>query len=86
MGSFSAHKVPGVRQGIEAAGAKLLCLPPYSPDFNPIEQLFAKLKAVLRKADEHSLGGLRSRMAKLLDAFTPKVCTNYFRSAGYAPQ
>jgi transposase len=57
MDNLRAHKVPGVRQIIEAAGAKLLYLPPYSPDFNPIEQLFAKLKALLRKAAERSIEG-----------------------------
>jgi len=86
LDNLSAHKVPGVRQAIEAAGARLLYLPPYSPDFNPIEQLFAKLKALLRTAAERSLEGLWSRIAKLLDAFTPAECTNYFRNAGYAPQ
>ena len=59
-------------------------LPPYSPDFNPIEQLFAKLKALLRKAAERSVEGLWNRIACLLDAFTPDECVNYFRNAGYA--
>src|ERR1700758_4107263 len=74
MDNLSAHKVPGVRQAIEAAGARLLYLPPYSPDFNPIEQLFAKLKALLRKAAERSVDGLWNRIAALLDAFTPNEC------------
>ena len=86
MDNLSAHKVPGVGQAIEAAGARLLYLPPYSPDFNPIEQLFAKLKALLRKAGERSVDALWSRIASLLDAFTPEECANYFRNAGYAPQ
>jgi transposase len=86
MDNLSAHKVPGVRQAIEAAGARLLYLPPYSPDFNPIEQLFAKLKALLRKAGERSVAGLWNRIADILDAFSPAECTNYFRNAGYAPQ
>jgi transposase len=86
MDNLSAHKVPGVRQAIEAAGAKLLYLPPYSPDFNPIEQLFAKLKALLRKAGERSVDALWSRIADLLNAFAPEECINYFRHAGYAPQ
>jgi transposase len=86
MDNLSAHKVQGVRQTIEAAGATLLYLPPYSPDFNPIEQVFAKLKALLRKARERSLDGLWSRIAVLLHAFKPPECTNYFRNAGYAPQ
>ena len=72
MDNLSAHKVPGVREAIEAAGARLLYLPPYSPDFNPIEQLFAKLKALLRKAAERSVDGLWNRIAALLDAFHPK--------------
>jgi transposase len=84
MDNLSAHKVPGVREAIEAAGARLLYLPPYSPDFNPIEQLFAKLKALLRKAAERSVDGLWNRIAALLYAFTPEECANYFRNAGYA--
>src|SRR6202163_4056907 len=80
----SPHKVPGICEAIEAAGAKLLYLPPYSPDFNPIEQLFAKLKALLRKAAERSGEGLWNRIACLLDAFQPDECANYFRNSGYA--
>lgn len=86
MDNLSAHKVPGVRQAVEAAGAKLLYLPPYSPDFNPIEQLFAKLKALLRKAGERSIAALWDRIGDLLDAFSPAECANYFRNLGYAPQ
>ena len=86
MDNLSAHKVPGVHLAIEAAGAKLLHLPPYSPDFNPIEQLFAKLKALLRKAGERSVAGLWNRIGYLLEAFTPEECANYFSNAGYAPQ
>ena len=84
LDNLSAHKVPGVREAIEAAGARLLYLPAYSPDFNPIEQLFAKLKALLRKAAERSVDGLCNRIASLLNAFTPEECANYFRNAGYA--
>ena len=83
LDNLSAHKVSGVREAIEAAGASLLYLPPYSPDFNPIEQLFAKLKALLRKAAERSVEGLWSRIAALLSAFTSEECANYFRNAGY---
>ena len=72
LDNLSAHKVPGVRETIEAAGARLLYLPPYSPDFNPIEQLFAKLKTLLRKAAERSIDGLWNRIANLLDAFRPR--------------
>ena len=86
LDNLSAHKVPSVREAIEAAGARLLYLPPYSPDFNPIEQLFAKLKALLRKAAEHSVEGLWNRIGDLLDAFEPAECANYFRNAGYAPK
>lgn len=84
LDNLSAHKVARVRETIEAVGGRLLYLPPYSPDFNPIEQLFAKLKALLRKAAERSVEGLWSRIALLLDAFPPDECANYFRNAGYA--
>lgn len=85
MDNLAAHKVDGIRQAIEATGATLRYLPPYSPDFNPIEQLFAKLKALLRKAAERSVDALWNRIAELLRAFKPAECTNYFRHAGYAP-
>src|SRR5437588_7007387 len=84
MDNLSSHKAPVIRQAIEAAGAKLLYLPPYSPHFNPIEQLFAKLKALLRKAAERSVEALWNRIAVLLNAFPPDECANYFRNAGYA--
>jgi transposase len=84
LDNLSAHKVPGVREAIEVTGSSLLYLPPYSPDFNPIEQLFAKLKALLRKAAERSIDALWSRIALLLSAFTSEECANYFRNAGYA--
>ncbi|MEO6783470.1 MAG: IS630 family transposase [Bradyrhizobium sp.] len=84
LDNLSAHKVPGIREAVEATGARLLYLPPYSPDFNPIEQLFAKLKALLRKAAERSVESLWNRIACLLDAFQPDECANYFRNSGYA--
>ena len=84
MDNLAAHKVAGVRQAIEAAGAHLRYLPQYSPDFNPIEQLFAKLKAALRKAAERSVESLWNRIAILLDIFPPDECANYFRNSGYA--
>ena len=84
LDNLSAHKVAGVREAVEAAGARLLYLPPYSPDFNPIEQLFAKIKALLRKAAERSVDGLWSPIASLLDTFTPQECANYLRNVGYA--
>ncbi len=83
MDNLPAHKVAGVREIIEAAGAKLLYLPPYSCDLNPIEQVFAKLKALLRKAAERSIEGLWRQIGKLLDEFTSHECMNYFRHAGY---
>jgi transposase len=69
---------------IEAQGASLLFLPPYSPDLNPIEQVFAKLKTLLRKADEPSIAGVWHRIGALLTTFAPQECGNYMRSAGYA--
>jgi len=84
MDNLSAHKVAGVREALEAAGAKLVYLPPYSPDLNPIEQLFAKLKALLRKAAERSIEALWTTIGRLLDAFSPEECANYLRHAGYA--
>ena len=84
LDNLSAHKVRGVREAIEGVGARLLYLPPYSPDFNPIEQLFARLKALLRKAAERSVEALWNRITSLLGAFPPDECANYFRNAGYA--
>jgi len=85
MDNLSAHKGCQVRDAIEAAGARLLYLPPYSPDFNPIENAFAKLKALLRKAGERSVEGLWHLIGKLIDAFSPQECVNYFAAAGYNP-
>jgi transposase len=84
MDNLSSHKVTGIREAIEAAGAKLLFLPPYSPDFNPIEQVFAKLKALLRKAGERTVSALWERIGHLVDRFEPAECRNYFRHSGYA--
>jgi len=86
MDNLPAHKVGGVRQAIEAAGARLLYLPPYSPDFNPIEMAFSKLKALLRKAAARTVDDLWQVIADALDAFTPAECTNYFAAAGYEPE
>lgn len=72
-----------MREAIEAAGAKLLYLPPYSPDLNPIEQAIAKLKALLRKAAERSIDALWSKIGTLLGEFTPQECAAYLRHAGY---
>jgi len=85
MDNLSAHKGYQVRDAIEAAGARLLYLPPYSPDFNPIENAFAKLKALLRKAGERSVEALWHLIGTLIDAFTPQECANYFAAAGYDP-
>lgn len=85
MDNLGSHKGKAVREAIEAAGARLLFLPPYSPDFNPIENAFAKLKALLRKAAERTVDGLWAAIGILLDAFTPKECANYFKAAGYDP-
>ncbi len=83
LDNLSSHKVDGVRQAIEASGAKLLYLPPYSPDLNPIEKLFAKFKALLRKAATRSRDALWAEIGKILDCFTPGECANYFASSGY---
>ena len=83
MDNLSSHKGPRVREMIEWAGASLLYLPPYSPDFNPIESAFAKLKALLRKAAERTVEGLWTAIGRLLDAFTPGECANYLAAAGY---
>ena len=83
MDNLAAHKVDGVREAIEAMGAQLRYLPPYSPDFNPIEQAFAKLKTLLRKAAERTVDALWNRIGELLDAFTPNECANYLVNAGY---
>lgn len=85
MDNLGSHKGAGVRKAIEAAGATLLYLPPYSPDFNPIEKALSKLKALLRKAAERSVDALWNRIGALLNAFTPTECANFFVAAGYEP-
>jgi len=85
MDNLSSHKRAAVRERIEAAGARLLFLPPYSPDFNPIEKAFARLKALLRKAGERTVAGLWDLIGKLVDLFLPTECANYFSSCGYDP-
>jgi transposase len=86
LDNLPAHKVQGARQAIEAAGAKLLFLPPYSPDFNPIELAFAKLKALLNAAAARTLPALHEAIAAALDRFTRDECHNYFAAAGYDPE
>lgn len=81
--NLGSHKVAGVREAIAARGATLLYLPPYSPDLNPIEQLFAKLKTLLRKAAKRSIDTLWNHIGVLLDEFPPHECRNYFAAAGY---
>ena len=83
MDNLPAHKVAGVRQAIENAGAKLLYLPPYSPDFNPIEMAFSKLKAGLKKAAARTINDLWELIGKLIEEFKPIECQNYFKAAGY---
>ena len=83
MDNLPTHKVDGVRRAIEAAGASLLYLPPYSPDFNPIEKAFAKLKALLRKAAARTRDELWDAIADALDAFPPAECCNLFAACGY---
>lgn len=85
MDNLSSHKSVAVSELIEAAGATALFLPPYSPDFNPIEKAFAKLKALLRKEAERTVSGLWSLIGRLVDLFQPDECANYFRSCGYEP-
>ncbi|KPF96158.1 transposase [Rhodopseudomonas sp. AAP120] len=85
MDNLSSHKRSRVSALIAEAGAVLLYLPPYSPDFNPIENAFAKLKALLRKAAERTVEGLWEAIARCLDAFKPTECANYFAAAGYKP-
>jgi transposase len=83
MDNLPAHKIAGVRAAIEAAGARLLYLPPYSPDFNPIEMAFSKLKALLRKAAERTVDGLWDAVSDAIGAFTTADCANFFAAAGY---
>jgi len=84
MDNLSSHKGKAVRQAIRAAGAKLLFLPKYSPDLNPIEQVFAKLKHLLRKEAARTIETLTAAVGKLLGAFTAEECVNYFVNSGYA--
>ncbi len=83
MDNLPAHKGAAVRRAIEATGAELRLLPPYSPDFNPIENAFAKLKALLRKAAARTVASLELAIATAIDTFTQAECANYFAAAGY---
>lgn len=85
MDNLGSHKGVAVRQAIEAAGSELRFLPPYSPDFNPIENAFAKLKALLRKVAARTQDTLWDAVAISIDAFQPAECKNFFTAAGYEP-
>ena len=85
MDNLPAHKPHGVREAIECVGAGLAYPPPYSPDFNPIENAFANLKALLRKAAARTIPKLWQAIADALPQFTPAECANYFTAAGYEP-
>lgn len=86
MDNLGSHKGAAVREAIEAAGAELRFLPPYSPDFNPIENAFAKLKALLRKAAARSRDRLWNAVAEAIERYEPDECANYFAAAGYEPE
>lgn len=83
MDNLSSHKVSGVMEAIEDRGAQVIFLPPYSPDFSPIEQAFAKLKAWLRKVAKRTIAELCDAIGQALDLFSPKECLNYFFNSGY---
>ena len=83
MDNLPAHKVSGVRKAIEAVGATLEYLPPYSPDFNPIEKAFAKLKALLRKAAKRTVEELWDKLAQIIQTVSKTECENYFTACGY---
>lgn len=83
MDNLSSHKVEGVKEAIEAAGAAVRYLPPYSPDLNPIEQCFSKLKALLREAAKRTVDALWTEIGQLLDCFTPTECAHYIHHSGY---
>ena len=83
MDNLPVHKVPAVRRAIEAAGAQLLFLPPYSPDLNPIEMVFSKMKSVLRREANRSVDALWRALGAIASAITPAECANYLRHCGY---
>ncbi len=85
LDNLPAHKGAAAREAVEAAGARLLFLPPYSPDFNPIENAFSKLKALLRRAAARTVDDLWCAIATIIDTYTPQECSNYFTAAGYEP-
>ena len=83
MDNLSSHKVAGVAEAIGSVGARVRYLPPYSPDLNPIEQMFAKLKHLIRSAGERAVDALWNQIGKLLQKFDPQECYNYIKNAGY---
>jgi transposase len=85
LDNLSSHKIAGIAAAITAQGAQLVYLPPYSPDLNPIEQAFAKLKAALRRAAERTREGLWQAIGRALECYPPQECRNFFIKAGYAP-
>ena len=85
LDNLGSHKGEAARRAICKSGARLFFLPPYSPDLNPIEQVFAKLKTLLRKTEERSVEATWKRIGSLLDAFSPQECSHYFRNSSYAP-
>ena len=85
MDNLGSHKSKAVRQAIRSAGARLLFLPKYSPDLNPIEQFFAKLKHLLRKAQQRSVDAICDAIAQILNTTSPQECSNYLAEAGYDP-
>jgi transposase len=84
LDNLGSHKGKAIRQVIRAVGAKLIFLPKYSPDLNPIEQAFAKVKTLLRKAEARTFEAISAAIARSLDRFTPQECANYLKNAGYA--
>ena len=86
MDNLPAHKTTAVRQAIEETGAELRFLPPYSPDFNPIEMAFAKFKAFLKAVAARTVDDLWNAIANAVDIFTPSECRNFFTAAGYEPE
>ena len=84
LDNLRSHKVAGIAEAVAAREARLIYLPPYSPDLNPIEQAFAKYKALLRKAAERTVEGLWQTIGRIADLFSPTECRNFFNNAGYA--
>ena len=85
MDNLSSHKVAGVREALEEVEATALYLPPYSPGLNPIEQVFSKFKALLRKAAERTVDAVWRRIGEIMDTYPPQECANYLANSGYAP-